>query len=596
MRCWFAFLLLVISVGCGKSGENTDTQPNPNPDPSIGEPEPVTKAQAFVSEWIVGDGGTIFLPLLEKTADMEDRDKYPSLALEELPAAVKRVNYKYDFTVDWGDGTTSQVTSFDDPDTKHTYEKGGKYTVKITGQMEAMRGASHDELDDKSGALLSVSDLGDVGWKALFRTFANHSNLTTVSGGDVSEVEVMAGVFYKTWSVNPNVGDWDTAKVVTMRRLFHRISANPDVSKWDTSNVTDMSDMFGIAIAANPDVSGWDTSSVTDMSGMFGIAIAANPDVRKWDTSSVTSMSTMFAHASNANPDVSGWDTSSVTDMSGMFGIAIAANPDVRKWDTSSVTSMSMMFAHASNANPDVSGWDTSSVTSMGRMFMRASAANPDVSGWDTSNVEIMAAMFKQATNAQPDMSSWSFAKIKYMDKMFTGLTLPTANYTSLLKRIRATATASDVQLDAGKSDTTDSDALAARTYLTSASPQGKGWTIYDNANVAASKWEIVMNTLIKESSEGVFVVTVKIEDQWGNKPSGTVRVEVALDERDRLHGTTVINTANGVAKFTNLRPKLPDGFSLPSPIKALAKLEVEATLPDGNTLNAGAGVLLTFK
>ena len=285
------------------------------------------------------------------------------------------------------------------------------------------------------------SDLGDVGWKALFHTFAESFNLKAISGGDVAEVEIMVGVFNEAYSLDPDVGDWDTGKVITMRNLFSRTSANPDVSKWDTSEVESMSEMF------------------------------------------------------------------------------------------------------------------------------------------------------KRATSAQPDMSNWSFAKIEYMSGMFAGLTLPSANYTSLLKRLQATATSNKVTLDAGKSDTSDSDAIAARTALT-----GRGWTIHDNNNVAASEWEIVMDMIIKESAEGVFDVTVKIEDQWGNKPNGTVSVSVALDELDRLNGTTVINTTNGVAEFTGLSPKMPADFSFPSPIKAMGKLEVGATLPDGKRLHGDAGVILTFK
>ena len=37
----------------------------------------------------------------------------------------------YDFTVDWGDGTSSEVTGFDDPDKSHVYAQAGTYTVKM---------------------------------------------------------------------------------------------------------------------------------------------------------------------------------------------------------------------------------------------------------------------------------------------------------------------------------------------------------------------------------------------------------------------------------------------------------------------------------
>lgn len=323
------FLVLLVSGGCGSEGEGPETEKElttggPCPDCTA---DPAGTAHAFVSEWGISAGDTIFLPLLEKTTDMEDSEKtFPHTIT--LPAVLNRVAYKYDFTVDWGDGSTSRVTSFDDPDNKHTYEKGGVYTVRVTGLMESMRGPRYKDEIDISNKLISVSDLGDVGWKALFHTFSESFSLNAVSGGDTSEVEVMAGVFAKSAFLDPDVSDWDTSKVVVMHEFF-----------------------------------------------------------------------------------------------------AKAYNTD------------------------------------------------PDVSEWNTANVAYMSRMFKQAKKAQPDISNWSFAKIEYMTEMFAGHTLTSANYASLLTRIRATATdVSGVILDAGKSDTDDSAAIAAKTYLTGASPQGREW------------------------------------------------------------------------------------------------------------------------
>ncbi len=601
-RCWsfFAlFIILLMSGGCSKH----EAEPVVIDSITTGGGvcsllcDPVEVSQAFVSEWKVDAGDTIFLPLLEKTADMEDRDKpYPHTIT--LPAGVKRVNYKYDFTVDWGDGSTSKITAFDDPDNKHTYQKAGTYTVQITGVMEAMRGHLHDDEIDISNKMIAVSDLGDVGWKALFYTFSESFNLNAVAGGDTSEVEVMAGVFYEATLLKPDISSWDTSKVVSMTELFSRAySANPDVSKWDTSNVTDMAGMFRNAISADPDVSRWNTTSVTDMSSMFATAISANPDVSKWDTANVTDMSGMFMLSESANPDVSKWDTANVTHMSGMFMYASSANPDVSKWNTANVTDMWGMFGYAISADPDVSKWNTSKINYMSRMFEGAVSANPDVSKWDIANVTHMSGMFKQAKKAQPDMSNWSFAKVESMDEMFAGHTLNPANYANFLQRLRATATTTEkITLDAGKSDTDNSDAIAAKAYLTGAAPQGKGWVIHDNDNLAPSIWEIKMDVLIRESSEGVFGVTVKVEDAWGNTPVGNVKVAVALDGGDFLQGTTSIDTNSGIAVFSNLRPKLPASISLSAPVKIPWKLEVSATLPDDSRINSTAAVLLTFK
>jgi hypothetical protein len=41
----------------------------------------------------------------------------------------------WDATIDWGDGNTSTITAFNDPDFAHTYATAGEYLIKITGQL-----------------------------------------------------------------------------------------------------------------------------------------------------------------------------------------------------------------------------------------------------------------------------------------------------------------------------------------------------------------------------------------------------------------------------------------------------------------------------
>ena len=40
-------------------------------------------------------------------------------------------DYKYNFTINWGDGRTSTITSYNDPDRIHPYAKIGTYQVVI---------------------------------------------------------------------------------------------------------------------------------------------------------------------------------------------------------------------------------------------------------------------------------------------------------------------------------------------------------------------------------------------------------------------------------------------------------------------------------
>ncbi len=249
----------------------------------------------FVSTWRVSSGDlTVTLPL--------------------------RNGFNYDFTVDWGDGNTAEVTSYNDPDIDHTYALDGDYTVSISGLVEAWY---FNDGGDKL-KIISVSELGSVGWRNLEGAFKGCTNLISVSGGDTSNVRIMDEMFMDTLSVRP------------------------ETSSWNTSNVISMVSMFNNARVATPDTSTWNTSNVTDMSGMFIGTWEANPDTSKWDTSNVTNMTFMFYNSNKAEPDTSGWQTSKVTNMSSMFQLSSVADPDMSGWDFSSVTTLNNMFSGTS--------------------------------------------------------------------------------------------------------------------------------------------------------------------------------------------------------------------------------------------------------
>jgi len=348
----------------------------------------------FVSQWNITSGNTIELTLGS--------------------------GFNYDFSIDWGDGT---IENYDVNNTtiSHTYGSSNTFTVTISGLFEALAIESSSR-----SRLTSVTELGTVGWKTLSGAFMGCANLTTVSGGDTSEVTNMSSMF-----------------------LFAS-QAVPDTSTWNTTNVTNMRSMFELAGSANPNTSGWDTSKVTDMSNMFNTATSANPNTSGWDTSSVATMEGVFAAASVATPNTSGWDTSSVTNMKRMFYQATLANPDTSSWDTSQVTTMEGMFAYTNNANPNTTNWDTSNVTTMKQMFKSAAVANPNTSGWITASVTDMWDMFENSGAADPDMSGWDFSSVTIIFNMFeSNTTLSTANYDNLLVQLDQTAS-SAFSFDAG--------------------------------------------------------------------------------------------------------------------------------------------------
>jgi hypothetical protein len=74
--------------------------------------------------------------------------------------------YDYNFTIDWGDGTTNTIESFDDSNKEHSYTEVGTYQVMIRGKMPVW--IYYDPaLGGTNGTpqhLISIDDWGNVGY------------------------------------------------------------------------------------------------------------------------------------------------------------------------------------------------------------------------------------------------------------------------------------------------------------------------------------------------------------------------------------------------------------------------------------------------
>ncbi len=319
----------------------------------------------------------------------------------------------YNFTVDWWDGNSDTITTWNQPETTHTYANPGVYDISITGNIE---GWSFNNTWDK----LKLSEI--INWWSIqfwntWWAFYWAENML-ISARDIPN---LTGVTY----------------MYNMFRWTHSLVDIPRINEWDVSNVTSMGRLFNYAYRFNGDVSDWDVSNVTNMYAMFCTAYDFNRDLNEWDVSQVTNMNSMFANCLGHEPmifngDVSDWDVTSAIDMKYMFKGLVNFNQDLN-WDVSNVRDMWYMFNGTDAFNGDISNWDVSNVTNMQGMFSSADAFNQNLSNWTPSQTTNMWYMFSSADIFNSDLSSWWVNQVTNCSSFSTSsaYTLPIPNFTN---------------------------------------------------------------------------------------------------------------------------------------------------------------------
>lgn len=223
----------------------------------------------------------------------------------------------YNFFVNWGDGSTDNITAWDQAEATHTYSSAGTYTVTIRRKCKGWRfNNTGDRLK-----LLDISSWGPVNLGNANGYFYGAENLAITATDilDLSGTTTLRNAFRAATNFNSNIGAWDVSNITDMSVMFFDTTLfNQDIGGWNVSNVLDMDSMFREAAAFNQDINGWNVSSVIDMGGMFAFAFAFNKDLSGWDVGSVTDMHDMF-RASPFDQDVGPWDITSVINMVNMF-------------------------------------------------------------------------------------------------------------------------------------------------------------------------------------------------------------------------------------------------------------------------------------
>ncbi len=242
---------------------------------------------------------------------------------------------QYGFTVDWGDGNTDTITSFDDPNTTHTYSTAGVYTLTITGTLVGWSFALAPINDSKKiieisqwGSLVLLNTLNDNdfinGWASYYYIgyFAGTSNLSitaTDTLNTASTTEMMSAFDGSGISTVPSMNSWDMSNVRSMNSMFANTpNFNQPIGNWKTSNVWIMKDMFANATAFNQPIGNWDVGSLQmdSCQGMFRNATSFNQPLNGWHFRAPNDFRWMFSGATSFDQNISTFD---FTNLGGIY-------------------------------------------------------------------------------------------------------------------------------------------------------------------------------------------------------------------------------------------------------------------------------------
>jgi surface protein len=384
------------------------------------------------------------------------------------------------FVVEWGDGTTDTITTFNQAQTTHTYSSSGTYEIKIRGLLNGWQfNNGGDKLKMgviKNWGCLNISvgvgfagctnmtcvatDAPIITSTSLDNYFSNCVNFNgTIGNWDVSLVTNMTRMFEGAQKFNQNIGgwnvgnvtnmsvmfqgngmsfnnggsdsikNWNVSKVSNFSSMFWRCPFNQPIGSWDVSSATNMSQMF-LQNTFNQDIGSWNVSNVTNMSEMFRYNTVFNngesESINNWRPNKCTNFSYMFSRA-RFNKPIGNWTfTGSGVNMEGMFyfdsGVGVF-NQDIGSWNVSGVTNMSSMFQNTS-FNQNIGNWNVSGVTNMSSMFLSSSVFNnggsDSINNWNTSNVTNMSSMFQNCYIFNQNIGSWNVSKVTNMQNMFS--------------------------------------------------------------------------------------------------------------------------------------------------------------------------------
>ncbi|MES2778145.1 MAG: BspA family leucine-rich repeat surface protein [Bacteroidota bacterium] len=230
--------------------------------------------------------------------------------------------YDMNFTVKWGDGTTSSGLAHE---FTHTYATPGTYTIRISGNFWHIKvGDSGDQLK-----LLSINQWGNTEWDDFGYAFAGCSNMviTATDGPNIGYGTQCSAMFRDCASMNSNLNHWNVSNAYTMAQMFKGCTSfNKPLNSWDVRYVESTVEMFKGCTAFNQPLNNWQFLVNGNMAGMFDGATSFNSSLFSAGLTACYNATAMFRGATAFNQPIPAWSTNNLWYMDNMFQGASSFN------------------------------------------------------------------------------------------------------------------------------------------------------------------------------------------------------------------------------------------------------------------------------
>jgi len=244
------------------------------------------------------------------TIDTENTSSGSSLNTQFMMPLVS--GGSYNATVNWGDGSSDTITSYNQQEVTHTYSSAGQYEISIEGTLQGWQfnnaGDRLKMLDVKQWGVLDLSTNA---------AFYGCSNLdASATDAPIVSSTTFQNMFRDCTNFNGAVGNWDTSTVTNLQECFYRASTfNKSLNSWDVSNVTNLNSTFRECSSFDQDLNSWDVSNVDRMERTFRDCQQFNGDIYSWDTGNVETMKEMLYNCDSFDQSLAAWSIANVSNF-----------------------------------------------------------------------------------------------------------------------------------------------------------------------------------------------------------------------------------------------------------------------------------------